>query len=131
MNKFMILFFVALIPFIMSCGFNESNEDLPYILERMQTDTTYKVSIGDCFEFKDNKIPDFGFVIREIILFSNNEIEYTITPIKLDTTANGIDRFINGKTKVGKVIDNTSENENGFILGLYGSTTAVEICGAG
>ncbi len=119
MNKFMILFSVALIPFISSCGFNESN-DLPYIKERMQTDTIYKVSIGDCFEFKDNKIPGFGFVMREIILFSNNEIQYTITPVKLDTIAKGIDRFISGKTKIGKVIDNTSENENGIKLGLYG-----------
>ena len=55
MNKIKIIYF-TLIPIILSCVSNSANSELPYILERMHTDTTYKVSIGDCFEFKENKI---------------------------------------------------------------------------
>jgi hypothetical protein len=117
MNKIKIIYF-ALIPIILSCVSNSANSKLPYILERMHTDTIYKVSIGDCFEFKENKIPNFGFVLTEITMFSDNEINYSITPIKLDTTLIGIDRFINGKTKVGKI--NDSSQPEGFSLGLFG-----------
>jgi hypothetical protein len=81
MNKIKIIYF-TLIPIILSCVSNSANSELPYILERMHTDTTYKVSIGDCFEFKENKIPIFGFVLTEITMFSDNEINYSITPIK-------------------------------------------------
>ena len=117
MNKIKIIYF-TLIPIILSCVSNSANSELPYILQRMHTDTTYKVSIGDCFEFKENKIPIFGFVLTEITMFSDNEINYSITPIKLDTTLIGIDRFINGKTKVGKI--NDSSQPEGFSLGLFG-----------
>ncbi len=73
MNKIKIIYF-TLIPIILSCVSNSANSELPYILERMYTDTTFKFSywICNCFEFKENKIPIFGFVLTEITMFSDN-----------------------------------------------------------
>ena len=88
MNKIKIIYF-TLIPIILSCVSNSVNSELPYILERMHTDTTYKVSIGDCFEFKENKIPIFGFVLTEIT-GDRESLTTSMLHIKTITAANTI-----------------------------------------
>lgn len=121
-NRFLCLTFIVLMLFSLTActqlqSQSDTNSELPYILSKKNHDSIYNVSIGDAFEFKNNRIPGFGFVLIEITEFSNHEIQYSVTPIKLDTSKREIDRFINGEINIGSIDDRTEPS--GKIFGLY------------